>query len=62
VNKRNRDLVDNRVKGDRRVHIAGSTDPARNRYYSPGNPSVYVAGDGHGIGLSARTTSAALRC
>ncbi len=56
VNKRNRDLgliVDNRVMldGDRRIHIAGSTDPARNRYYSPANPSVYVAGDDHGIGL-----------
>jgi len=56
VNLRDRDLgliVDNRVvlDGDRRIHIAGSADPSRNRYYSPGNPSVYVAGDGHGIGM-----------
>ncbi len=56
VNLRDRDLgliVDNRVllEGDRRVHIAGSDDPARTRYYSPGNPSVYVAGAGHGIGM-----------
>jgi len=56
VNKRDRDLgliVDNRVMldGDRRVQVAGSADPSRNRYYSPGNPSVYVAGEGHGIGM-----------
>ncbi|MGD9498119.1 MAG: hypothetical protein AB7Y46_17595 [Armatimonadota bacterium] len=56
VNLRDRDLgliVDNRVmlEGDRRIHIAGSADPSRNRYYSPGNPSVYVAGEGHGIGM-----------
>ncbi|MFW5867178.1 MAG: hypothetical protein ACOCX2_05140 [Armatimonadota bacterium] len=56
VNLRDRDLgliVDNRVllDGDRRIHIAGSPDPSRDRYYSPGNPSVYVAGEGHGIGM-----------
>ena len=56
VNLRDRDLgliVDNRVmlESDRRIHIAGSADPSRNRYYSPGNPSVYVAGDGHGVGM-----------
>jgi len=56
VNLRDRDLgliVDNRVllEADQRVHLAGSADPARDRYYSPGNPSVYVAGDGHGIGI-----------
>ena len=56
VNLRDRDLgliVDNRVmlRGDRRIHLAGSDDPARVRYYSPGNPSVYVAGEGHGIGM-----------
>lgn len=56
INLRDRDLgliVDNRVllEGDRRVHLAGSPDPARVRYYSPGNPSVYVAGDAHGIGM-----------
>ncbi len=56
VNLREHDLgliVDNRVmlEGDRRIHLAGSADPARVRYYSPGNPSVYVAGDGHGIGM-----------
>lgn len=56
VNRRDRDLgliVDNRVmiEGDRRVHLAGSADPARMRYYSPGYPAVYVAGAGHGIGM-----------
>ncbi len=56
VNLRDRDLgliVDNRVllEGDRRIHIAGSPDPSRDRYYSPGNPSVYVAGEDHGIGM-----------
>lgn len=56
VNLRDRDLgliVDNRVllDGDRRIHVAGSADPSRDRYYSPGNPSVYVAGDDHGIGM-----------
>jgi len=56
VNLRDRDLgliVDNRVvlEDDRRIHIAGSADPSRDRYYSPGNPSVYVAGEGHGIGI-----------
>ncbi|NLO04981.1 MAG: hypothetical protein GX131_04030 [candidate division WS1 bacterium] len=56
VNLRNRDLgliVDNRVMldGDRRIHIAGSVDPGRSRYYSPGNPSVYVAGEDHGVGM-----------
>lgn len=56
VNRRDRDLgliVDNRVmiEGDRRVHLAGSADPGRMRYYSPGYPAVYVAGAGHGIGM-----------
>ncbi|MBD3293774.1 MAG: hypothetical protein GF393_12690, partial [Armatimonadia bacterium] len=56
VNLRDRDLgliVDNRVmlEEDRRIHLAGSADPSRDRYYSPANPSVYVAGDGHGIGI-----------
>lgn len=56
INRRDRDLgliVDNRVllDGDRRIHLAGSADPARERYYSPGYPAVYVAGENHGIGM-----------
>ncbi len=34
-----------------RVRLAGNPDPAVNRYYSNGNPSVYVAAKAIGIGL-----------
>ncbi len=33
------------------VRLAGNPDPAINAYYSPGNPSVYVALTGHGLGM-----------
>ncbi len=39
------------LEGDPRVHLAGDPDPARARYYSPANPSVYVAGADHGLGI-----------
>ncbi|MEA3401062.1 MAG: hypothetical protein U9R79_07455 [Armatimonadota bacterium] len=46
-------IVDNRVllDSDRRIHLAGSPDPSRESYYAPANPTVYVAGEGHGLGM-----------
>lgn len=46
-------IVRNQVnlEGDPRVHLAGDPDPAKVQYYAPANPSVFVAGDGHGIGI-----------
>ncbi len=36
---------------ERRIHLSGDRDPAKNTYYANGNPSVFIAGEGHGIGI-----------
>ena len=40
-----------RLAEERRIHLAGDPSPAKNSYYSPPNPSVFIAGEGHGIGM-----------
>ena len=46
-------IVRNQTKldGERRVHLAGDPSPDKNRYYSPANPSVFIASKGHGVGI-----------
>ncbi len=39
------------LQGDRRVHLAGDSSPWKNEYYSPANPSVYIAGPDQGLGI-----------
>jgi len=40
-----------RLADERRIHLAGDPAPAKDGYYSPQNPSVFIAGEGHGIGM-----------
>ncbi len=40
-----------RLSEERRIHLAGDPAPAKDSYYCPQNPSVFIAGDGHGIGM-----------
>jgi hypothetical protein len=50
-----------RLAEEHRIHIAGDPDPAKNSYYSPPNPSVFIAGDGHGIGIICEDDERTLR-
>ncbi len=40
-----------RLNEERRVHLAGDPAPSKDSYYSPPNPSVFIAGTDHGIGM-----------
>jgi len=46
-------IVRNQVNldGDPRVHLAGDPSASKSKYYAPANPSVYVAGADHGLGI-----------